>query len=412
MSSFEKSLLILLVAVLSALVSSTRIQAVGLPLILVVNDNRDLPDASIDGICDAEPGTHACTLRAAVDEINARGGKGHRILIGSLVITLAPGNGPLTLNAGVGVSVWGAGVTRTIIDGSGPSRNQGIFTIPANAVLDIRRLALTNGFASCCGGGILNGGGLYVANALLSGHHATSSGVGGPAGMGAAIFNQAGAYATIVNSTLSNNQSRGSGGAIRNEGHLIVTASTFEANDGFAGGGGALANNGRAFLYNDTFSGNHSAGAGAIWNTAAGKLQGLSLTFSENFTHTGGPWNTLQNDVGAVLALQNSIVTASQSGTNCLGPLTSFGFNLSNDSSCGFIRQSDWQDLDPTLGPLAGNGGPTETHALLPGSPAIDRGFCFGVDQRGFHRPVNIIGVPNTGNGCDIGAFEVQRWEK
>jgi hypothetical protein len=68
---------------------------------------------------------------------------------------------------------------------------------------------------------------------------------------------------------------------------------------------------------------------------------------------------------------------------------------------------------DPLLGPLQDNGGPTQTMALLPGSPAIDGGSSFGLstDQRGDPRPVDFSGIPNAagGDGADIGAFEVRK---
>ena len=72
----------------------------------------------------------------------------------------------------------------------------------------------------------------------------------------------------------------------------------------------------------------------------------------------------------------------------------------------------DIRNTDPKLGPLQANGGPTPTHALLSGSPAIDRGHSFGLvtDGRGMTRPVNFAGIPNAsgGDGSDIGAFEAQ----
>jgi len=60
------------------------------------------------------------------------------------------------------------------------------------------------------------------------------------------------------------------------------------------------------------------------------------------------------------------------------------------------------------LGPLQNNGGPTDTHALLPGSPAIDTGISGGpnTDQRGFPRPIDLPSVPNAADGSDIGAYE------
>jgi hypothetical protein len=93
-----------------------------------------------------------------------------------------------------------------------------------------------------------------------------------------------------------------------------------------------------------------------------------------------------------------------------LRPLTSHGFNLDGDGTCGLDQMTDLPDTDPMLGALMGNGGPTETHALLAGSPAIDHippadctdiaGAPVTADQRG-------VSVPQ-GAGCDIGAFELE----
>jgi uncharacterized repeat protein (TIGR01451 family) len=108
--------------------------------------------------------------------------------------------------------------------------------------------------------------------------------------------------------------------------------------------------------------------------------------------------------------LKNTIVAHNPSGGNCAGTVRSAGFNVSGDGSCGFGAAGDLPpDTDPRLGPLASNGGPTQTHALLPGSPAIDRGTndgCPAKDQCGVSRPRD-----GDGNGsvvCDIGAYEVE----
>ena len=78
-----------------------------------------------------------------------------------------------------------------------------------------------------------------------------------------------------------------------------------------------------------------------------------------------------------------------------------FGGNVISDGSCN-PESDDQSNTDPLLGPLADNGGPTLTHALLAGSPAIDTalpGACPATDQLGTVRP--------QGLGCDVGAFEL-----
>ena len=92
----------------------------------------------------------------------------------------------------------------------------------------------------------------------------------------------------------------------------------------------------------------------------------------------------------------------------------SLGYNLSSDDASTLLNQStDQNSTNPMLGPLANNGGPTFTHALLAGSPAIDKGKNFTsatTDQRGFFRTFDNFSIPNAtgGDGTDIGAFEVQ----
>ena len=89
-------------------------------------------------------------------------------------------------------------------------------------------------------------------------------------------------------------------------------------------------------------------------------------------------------------------------GANCLSPINSLGYNLTDDITCGFTQPGDLVVADAMLGPLQDNGGPTETHDLLPGSPAIDAGSVNcpppDTDQRGVARP--------QGTDCDIGAVE------
>jgi hypothetical protein len=102
------------------------------------------------------------------------------------------------------------------------------------------------------------------------------------------------------------------------------------------------------------------------------------------------------------VSLKNTIVANSPSGGNCAGTITNGGYNLDSGTSCGFgTANNSLSGEDPLLGPLADNGGPTWTHALLEGSPAIDKGVAVAgitTDQRGVARP--------QGPAPDIGSFE------
>jgi len=111
----------------------------------------------------------------------------------------------------------------------------------------------------------------------------------------------------------------------------------------------------------------------------------------------------IQSSSGSFTIL-NSIIASDNEGKNCTQAdllIVSLGYNISDDASCQLTEPTDLQNTDPLLGLLQDNGGPTETHALLPGSPAIDsgdNGTCPAVDQRGVARP--------QGAGCDRGAVE------
>jgi hypothetical protein len=91
-------------------------------------------------------------------------------------------------------------------------------------------------------------------------------------------------------------------------------------------------------------------------------------------------------------------------GGNCSGAITDGGSNLDSGTTCDFSLRSDLNNTNPMLGALGDNGGPTQTMALLQGSPAIDwvaASSCPATDQRGYTRP--------DGSGesmCDIGAYE------
>ena len=141
--------------------------------------------------------------------------------------------------------------------------------------------------------------------------------------------------------------------------------------------------------------------AGNDSGTGGGILSGGTLTVrSSTIASNTGHWETGGIVAWGATRFKNTIVARNWGyPTNCYEAVHSTGHNLENGRSCGFTRASDVR-ANPRLGPLRDNGGPTFTHQLLSGSPAIDAGGpAFPpTDQRGVVRP--------QGPASDIGAFE------
>src|SRR5262249_1701893 len=164
----------------------------------------------------------------------------------------------------------------------------------------------------------------------------------------------------------------GVGGGIWNSGTLMVSNSTLSGNGGGNRGGG-IWNSGTATVSNSTLSGNiancDDFSGGGIENS--GTLMVSNSTLFGNFAifGSGGIYN-----VTGTLDLRNTILAGNLVGgfgaPDLLGPLTSSGYNLIGNTSGGSgYAPTDLLNVNPLLGPLANNGGPTLTHALLPGSP-------------------------------------------
>ncbi len=333
--------------------------------IFTANSPADAVDANPgNGVCADSAGN--CTVRAAIMEANAVvGADTITVPAGTYVLTILGGSedaaatGDLDITADLTIN--GAGAGTTIIDGAALDR---VLHVLAGTVT-ISGVTVQKGSAAD-GGGILNAGALTLNSSTVSGNTMAVRGGG--------IFN-AGTLA-LNNSTVSVNASSFEGGGIFNGGTLTLTNSTVSGNS--AGNGGGISNlGGTLTLTNSTVTGNSGAFGGGIRN-------------------------------GATATLKNTIV-ANNSPADCFGTITSLGHNLSSDATCAFAAPGDLNNTSPQLGPLANNGGPTETHALLPGSPAIDAvppvdctdssGNPVATDQRGVARP--------QGTGCEIGAYEV-----
>jgi hypothetical protein len=329
---------------------------------------------------------------------------GDTITVPACVITLAlAAGGQLTINKSL--TITGAGPTQTILDGGGVTRVLNV----SSGTVTLAGLTIRNGNGNgTFGGGVLNNGGtLTLRSAIVTNNHAGSS------GGGILNLNPSGSL-TVTDSVISNNQAMGGGaggGGIMANGTLTLANTTISGNSaGLAGGG--LVVSGTATATNLTVSGNTSPRGGGI------EVEGTNFVLTlVNGTVVGniasaGPGGGLRNAPGGGFTVRNTIVadnTATAGGANCSGTISSAGHNLETGSGCGFAQPGDLSNANPLLGPLQNNGGPGPTHALLPGSPAIDTGDntgCPATDQRGVPRPLDML-VPGSAV-CDIGAFEVE----
>jgi hypothetical protein len=280
-------------------------------------------------------------------------------------------SGDLDITDPAGLAIAGNPDGSTV-DGGGFDR---VFQVLAPATASFDRLTITGGANGGAGGGI------------------ETNGVGGGS--------------TVTRSTITGNSS-GTGGGLDVVGNttLAVIDTTVAGNiaPGAMGeGGGINAETGAVLnVINSTISGNTAtADGGAIHVIGLTKptVNVLSSTIAANTAANGG--GTFP-EAGNTVNLKASILagnTGTVSGPDCVGPLTSQGNNLiGNASGCPMTNQqpTDIIGQNPQLGPLADNGGSTQTHALAPGSPAIDAGppDAPPTDQRG---------VPRS---PDIGAYE------
>ncbi len=251
------------------------------------------------------------------------------------------------------------------------------------------------------GGGISNMGSLNVFNSILLANYAVQGG---------AISN-GGSNLTVENTTLEANSASSYGGALFNEGHTTLSGNTFVENYAEVGGGIYHAK-GDLHLTNNTLSGNRAnASGGAIANVSGKSGNTIAYiyytTVAANTTKEGGGGGIYASSLygyDAVVNLTNSIV-ANNTYEDCAHPdkgaIQSKGYNLDSDGTCNLLNTGDIPHGNAGLLPLADNGGPTWTHALMPISQAIDYANskdCIKTDQRGITRP--------QGKNCDIGAYE------
>jgi CSLREA domain-containing protein len=369
--------------------------------------------------------TYSLTL-AGVDDANA---------VGDLDILAAPASDEtLTIRssipgsrATIDANGDGVGDTATTGDRVFDVAPDGVFPTNSLSAVTFTDLAITDGAegASAGGGGIQLGG--VSGTISISGSRIFANSTNGPGG--AIRWDDFLAPGSIANSSIDSNSAEAAGGIFQEFQALTITGSTIAGNSATGsigiGGGIAARNPGvTTTLANSTVSGNSAPGdAGGISvDQSTLNLRNATVTNntadSDNGDSPGDGGGVVRYSTATINA-RNSVVAGnfdvSGGAPDCstvMGGFVSEGYNLiGNISGCPFTNNNDIVNTAPLLGPLADNGGPTQTHALLSGSPAINAGnpatpdgsgaSCFSSDQRGQARG-------GTAVRCDIGAFEEQ----
>ena len=365
-------------------------------------------------------------------------------MINCIVSNNLTGNGAAGAHGGSGGAGGGisASGTVTIINSVITANNTGAGAVGSNA-------GASGGNGGVGGGISIQNGTAMLSNVIISGNHTgNGGGESGSGGHGGGIF-FVDTTATLTNSTVSNNTTGnaspgfvgqgGFGGGIFKSGLMLsIIGSTISGNatgtsgpNGGSVGGGIDNSSGPMNMTNSTVSGNTTSsdgGTGAgIWNANASMLlANCTIAFNHSQAPFGGPGIHHFNESSTV-TLRNTIVTGNTRGgvansPDLEGTYNSEGHNIvrNADGASGFTAPGDQvgttaSPLNPQLGLLADNGGPTQTHALLVGSPALDAGNnalakdasnnTLITDQRGAGRFANASGggPPAT---VDIGAFE------
>jgi len=293
-------------------------------------------------------------------------------------------------------------INDSTITGSKANLGGGVFN-GAAAVLNIDGSTVSKNTAGYGGGVYDYSGAVSITNSTITGNKAIVDGGG--------IYKYAGTL-DIAYSTISKNTSGRDGAGMHNrDSAATITYSTISGNKtGFFGyGGGIYDRSSTASIENSTISGNKASVGGGIFNRAT--LTVSNSTIAKNTAIDGGGVFNLRD-----LTLKRSLISGNQAFVgreiDDFETVTRDNYNLfgtnGHDGVTGFspgatdIVPGSGVFIADILGPLANNGGPTQTHALVPGSPAIDAapadGDCPAGDQRGVLRP--------QGTLCDIGSFE------
>lgn len=450
MNTHKRTFVILGIAILFATglrATGRQVDAAALDASAIITVTTTNDELNSDGDCSLREAIQAANLNAAVDNCVAGVGDDEISLpAGTYTLTLSGDNednnasGDLDIQSNLTIN--GAGAISTTIDGGALDRVLDI--LPTQVHVVVNDVTITNGLAES-GGGILNTGILTLTNSIVSDNKVDYSG-GGIFNLGTMI---------ITDSAIRNNRAvhfNGEGGGIANDGSLIITNSTIDGNRALRYSGGFANRSGTATLIAVTISNNRAAEqGGGLINFGGTELTLINSTLKDNSAAYGGAISTfgpltltnstisgnqaaygggiylqlntvrlnhstvsanraraatgILSGFQATIILADSIIADQLEGGDCLNPdgmIISAGNNLDSDNSCNLTGTGDIPGSNAQLGPLQDNGGATWTHALLPGSAAIDHGDCLGgtltTDQRGVGRP--------QGSQCDIGSYE------
>lgn len=296
-------------------------------------------------------------------------------------VTITKGNAVGTDLSGNGLDSDGGGILNT-------------------GFLSLVRVAVTGNKALVGnGGGIFNSGTLSpVSDSTISYNSASSSAPGNGDGNGGGIYDIQ--DMTIARCAIFNNTAQADGGGVQEFGSATLINTTVASNT--AGGAGGGINDGFGATiktYNVTVAGNAAATGGGLANVLpVGQSWELRNTIVANNSAASGP-DIFLGLVGAPISQGNNLI--GKKDGSIPGPVATYA----GSDFLGTIGSP----LNPKLGPLQNNGGPTLTMALLPGSPAIDKGNNANVlvsmtsDQRGFMVRIINGGISMT---VDIGAYE------